>query len=175
MLLGGEKIDGPRMETVVIPFGSRQLVFKAKLVNDFSEFDKLCPAPMPATIIKPGGVKIPDLKHPEYLAQVREHANCRSDWLFLKSLEATENLTWETVDMSKPETWKNIHTELDATGFSFAEVNRLMQLVLDANGLDQSKIDEATQRFLTEEAERKEQSSRIVAGLSTPSGEAANA
>ncbi len=174
MLLGGQKIAGPRIETLVIPVGNRRLVFKAKLVKDYEDFDKLCPRPLPATLMLPGGEKKADIKNPDYLAKLKEYSNRRTDWMILESLSATPDLKWETVEAAKPETWGNYHKELEEAGLSESEQVRIIQLVLAANGLDQDKIDSATHSFLAEEAERSAQSSPTGAGPSTQSGEPVN-
>lgn len=174
MKLGGSKLEGPRIETVVIPFNGKDLVFKAQLVRGYDDFEKMCPLPTPPQILKPGGIKSYDTEDSSYKLKLKEYSNLRSDWLILKSLSVTPNLEWETVDMSKPETWKNFHTELGASGLSAAERSRIIEVVLDANGLDQSKIDEATKRFLMEEAAKEVQSSQTGAVPSMPSGKPAN-
>lgn len=173
MKLGGSKFDGPRIETVVIPFGGKELVFKAQLVKNFDDFEKMCPRPQPPMLLKPGGVKTFDVESPDFKAKLNEYADLRSDWLILKSLSATPDLEWETVDMSKPETWNGFHKELESTGLSSAEHSKIIEAVLNANGLDQSKIDIATQRFLMAEAAAKERSFQAVAALSMQSGEVA--
>ena len=156
MLLGGVEIKGPRIETVVIPFGERELVFKAQLVRDYVDFDKICPRPEPSIIVKPGGVKSQDIENPEYKQALVAYAMKRSAWTILKSLDATPDLVWQTVDRSNPDTWNNYYKELEESGLSTTEIVSILDIVQRSNGLDQDKIDEATKRFLALPAGQKE-------------------
>ena len=174
MKLGGIRIDGPRVETVVIPFAGKDLVFKAQLVQSFEDFDKLCPRPVPPSIQRPGEQPALDVEDPGYRTRIAKWAGYRTRYTILKSLQATPDLEWGTVDASKPETWDNMIVELLSSGLSQMEINRIHEIVWTANGLDQEKIDEATKRFLAGEADaRREQSFLKVDPSGTPSGEPA--
>jgi len=154
MLFNGKKYDGPREAICVIPRDGEDLVFKAQTVASFDDFDKVCPQPTPPIVVRPGGLKSQDVTDPVYTKALTKWAEYKTCWIILKSLEATKELTWEKVDMSNPETWPEYATELKESGFSDLEVSRLIQIAIEANGLDQEKIDQATQRFL---ATRQEQ------------------
>jgi hypothetical protein len=68
----------------------------------------------------------------------------------LKSLESTEDLEWETVDINKPETYGNWQIELEDAGFSEIERMRVMQLCTQVNALDDNMLDQAKETFLAE-------------------------
>jgi len=172
MLLHGKKLDGPKEEILVIPRQGGDLVFKAKAILDYGNFDKLCPRPTPPQIVKPGGAKTTDPTDIDYLRKLDEWAQQKTHWMILQSLSATEELTWETIDLVNPNTWANYETELRQAGFSEAEGGRIISLVISANGLDQDKIDEATNRFLAaQEALQNAESSQNTEQKTMPFGE----
>lgn len=175
MKLNGKKIEGPNVEVVVIPRSSGNLVFKAQSVLDYEIFEAICPTPKPREIIKPSGERTLAMNEKSYLDALDEWASKKTDWMVLKSLEATESLEWETVDMDEPDSWANYRDELKAASLSPMEIARIVNAVTIASGLDQKKIDEATAAFLAGLAE--EQENVVSLGSepsSTPSGEAAS-
>jgi hypothetical protein len=72
----------------------------------------------------------------------------RANWMFLTSISATPDLEWETVKLNDPNTWENWRKELRDSGFSIPECNYLWSSFSEANSLDNSKIEEARERFL---------------------------
>ena len=171
----GQVIEGPNIETVFIPRGDTQIVFHAKAILDYSDFEAMCPAPNPPNKMVPGGATIPDLEHPKYKEAMDAYGTRRFAWMILKSLEATEGLEWETVDMSDPETWANYEQEFKSSGFSDIEANRILKGIMAANCLDEDKVEQARQRFLVLEQEAAlVASSPQVEPASIESGESAN-
>lgn len=151
----GKTIKGPNEEIVVIPRGNTDdYVFKCRAVMSYELFDELVTAPEPKMIIRKGEtVSKPLLDDPEYLAEVREHDKKRLSWLIIQSLTATEDLEWETVNLSDPATWNNYYDELNDAGFTSTEIGRITRGVMIANSLDQKKIDEARASFLAMQQE----------------------
>jgi len=147
MQINGKVVQAPSEEVVVIPRGEENIVFKAKAVLDFEAFEKLNPMPEPPEILYPGGVKSLNVEDEGYQKKIDEWAQSKTDWMILKSLEATEGLTWDTVDKSDPQTWGNYRSEL-ASVFTPGEVAKIIEAVMLACGLIQERIDEATKRFL---------------------------
>lgn len=180
MKIGGKKISGPKTATVVFPRGDSEddwLVFKVQAVLDMENFENLCPLPQPPTIvIAKTGEKKPDLDDKKYLAKVREHNTLRFTYTILKSLEATEGLEWDTVDMHKPETWNNYENDLKAAGLSTSERNYLLMSVIDANSISEDKLKEARDHFLRSQAKRaaEESLSQKDEPTNTESGEPAS-
>jgi hypothetical protein len=148
MKLDGKKIEGPSISLVVIPRKERDLVFRAEAILDYSDFDKICPSPSPPEILRPGQAPSLDIEDKDYKEKINNWSKNKTSYMILKSLEATENLEWETVDMSDPETWKNFRVEMTDAGLCPAEIGRIIATVIEANALSQTKIDEATARFL---------------------------
>lgn len=148
MKIAGRIFSGPRVETIVIPREDGDVIFKAKAVLDFDDFDKMCKAPEPPMKLLKGGEQVPMLDSKDYRDKLESFASKKTHWMILKSLEATKDLEWETVKMDNPETWGNFQNEFKASGFSFAEIGLIIQTVTTACGLNQQKIEEATKRFL---------------------------
>lgn len=124
----------------------------ARAVLDFDDFDNIDPAPDPPEVIRPGNVRSLDVEDKKYLKAMDDWGTRRTNWMILKSLEATDGLEWETINMSDPNTWDNFRKELKECGFTLGEVGRLILAVTEVCGLNQDKIDEATARFLAEQA-----------------------
>ena len=148
MKIAGKIFSGPRVETLVLPRQDGEVVIKARAVLNFDDFEAICHEPVPPLRMSPGGESAPLLTDKDYLKKLDLYAERKTHWMILKSLEATEGLQWETIDMDVPTTWVNYQKELTDAGFSFAEINMVVRLVVDACGLNQAKIEEATKRFL---------------------------
>lgn len=153
MKLNGISVEPPEPKTIVIPHGDQEVVFKAQLVDDFTEFDELCPRPTPPVIRDKEGNERRDISDKDYLQRLNDYSEKRSNWMFLKSLLATEGLEFDIVDMSDPETWNSFDDEFKAAGFSEYQIERIKLLAFQANGMDQKLIDEATERFLAGRAQ----------------------
>jgi hypothetical protein len=147
MKLNGRTIQGPNVEYVVIPRHDGDIVFKCQAVLKMDEFNKLCPAPKPPEIMKPGGAKEVDTSDPTYKAMVQRHLEKRWGYTVLKSLSANE-IEWDTVDLENPETWPNFEQDLENAGFSFQESQLIQMGVSTANGTNPDKLNEARMRFL---------------------------
>ena len=176
MKIAGKKLDGPSIEVVVIPRQSGDLVFRARAVLDYADCDKLNPTPQPPKTLLAGGGVQENVEDPNYQKSVDEWATRKFYWMLLESLKATDDLEWETVEMQNPATWENYKSEMQEAGLSPGEIGRIEMCVTDACGLNQSKIDEATNRFLAGQAQAPNAgSSRSSELKSTPSGVPANA
>ena len=174
MLMHGRKIEGPNEEIIVIPRPEEPIVFTARAVLDMSEFDDLCPRPKPGVRIMRGGERVEETDNPTYKAKLDDYGTKRLQFIVLKSLEATEGLEWETVDLENPHTWGNYEEELKNSGFSEVEVNRIVLGVLNANSLNEAKLEQARKLFLQERQAQKDLASQMVVQNSSSSGEAVN-
>lgn len=151
MKLQGKVLDGPQERVVVFPRqNGDKLVFKFKAVLNSDEFDKICPVPEPPEMILPGGGKKLALDDKTYLKKLEEWSQNKTHYMFLESISATDDLEWETVDLGNPETWKNYQKELEDAGFTESERLVMLRAYSEVQGLDQSKIDEATRSFLAD-------------------------
>jgi hypothetical protein len=150
MKLGGKKVEGSNYKTIVIPRGDGDpVVMKACAVLDYSTFDKICPRPTPPTVMKRGGVKTLNFADPRYTAQIENYGHKRISWIVLESLRlGTPDLEWEQVDLGDPDTWTKYDDELTESGFSFVEIQYIISSCMEANALDEEKLDEARKSFL---------------------------
>ena len=156
MKMNGLSFDGPKPVTCVIPIGNQELVFTIKPVVSYEEFDEVCPRPEPPGGIDGKGNKEKNYKHPTYLEAVDVYSQRRMDWMYLKALEDTEGLEWETVDMKNPETFQNFAKEMEEAGVPVQYIDHFKFKIIQICGLDPQRIDEATERFLaSREQEQK--------------------
>jgi hypothetical protein len=160
----------PKEEILVLPRGDQQIVFRATGISDYDEFNKLCPEPKPpGKLTKDGWV--PDNDDENYQSIVAAHGKKRLAWMVIKSLTPSE-IQWDTVDPANPSTWVNWEKDLKDAGLSQVECNRVMQLVFQANCLDEDKLKRAREVFqLGQQPVPSEFSGPSTAPESTPSGE----
>lgn len=176
MKMNGKKLQGLNIEVLVIPRQSGDIVFKAQCVRDDESLSKLNPAPSPPVRLLPGGVKQENVEDPKFKERLNAWAERKFYWMVVNSLKVTEGLEWETVEFDNPETWGNYRTELEEAGFADGEIARIELLVSNACGLNQTKIDEATERFLAgQQVAAAGEFGPSIGQDSTPSGEPANA
>lgn len=143
-----EPVDTDIHDYVVLPRPKKNLVFKVVPTTSFEDFDTLCQLPTPGFIQRPGKAAEPDYDAPSYKTKKMDYLSKRMSFIILKSLEQTEGLTWDTIDMEKPETWENYMTEFKDAGLNDAEIRLVVQACLQINGLDDTKIKEAREAFL---------------------------
>lgn len=149
MKFNGIKPNAGNTVHCVIPRqDSKNILFIAKGIFDYSAFDEQFPTPIPPQIVSAKLGTFLDYDDEEYIAKVDAWSSQKTAYMVLKSLAATPNLEWETVDMAKPETWTNYEAELQEFLYP-AEVNEVINAVLTACALTGDKITEATQSFLS--------------------------
>ena len=172
MKINGKEMTAPPKERVlVIPRGDDEFVFRVKMVEDFSKFDKICPRPQPKTALIPGGGQKQFLNDPAYIKALDEWSLKRANWMFIESLSATEGLEYSLVDIEDPETYVKFDDELANSGFSIMETTKLLTLIQEVNGLTQDKIDEAINRFLAGQQAQEDNAFFLTdAQSSTPNG-----
>lgn len=157
MKLKGQKIQSANEELIVLPRGDDAIVLKAQAILSFDEFEKLCPEPEMAKKTMMSGKQVDNPHDKAYKDAVEDHNKKYLAYLVIKSLEATEDLEWEVVDLQNPDTWLSYEKELRDSGFSETEMSRILKGVLAANSLDEGKIAEAKERFLAEAAQVESQ------------------
>lgn len=157
MKLNGAVVNATYIETVVIPRNDKNYVFKARPLTEEDDkfFESVCPQPQPPTYMVPGGTVKKDETNATYVEAMIAWKEYRSNYLFLKSLEATEELEWDTVVMTDPTTWSGVERELAEAGFIQPEIIAIFNKVVAANGLDMSKIEKATKSFLATQAQEQ--------------------
>lgn len=176
MRINGEPAHVPGIAHVPVPRPSGDLIFTCLSILDYTELETLCPEPTPPIVRHRDGRKVKDYDDKAYQEARGKWSERRQAWSVLTSLKGTDWLSWDTVDMGDPETWMNYLEEFTKAGFAPIEVNRIIDGVYTACGLNQSKIDEAMERFLSGERERaKEESSRVVVANATSASEPVSA
>lgn len=165
----GKTLRGPKTETLVIPRESEwtevegvkvekfnDIVFQAQAVIDFDDFMAICPEPKPPQVLKPGGVTSTNPEDPEFKKQHHAWLEKRRDWMILKSLEPSKDVEWDQVKMDNPDTYSLYEVELAMAGFNKREAAMIVGLALKVNSVDEDKMEEARQRFFSQQ-EAKDQ------------------
>ena len=135
---------------LVLPRGESEIVFRAKGLPDMAEFEALCPSPKPpGKFTKDGWV--PQLNDPTYQQVLGEWAKKRLGYMVVKSLAPSE-IEWDSVKENDPRTWAKWEEDLKSAGLTQVECNRVLALVLEANALDDAKLQRAREVFLAGQA-----------------------
>ena len=147
----GQKVANTNVEYVVFPRGDNNIVFIAKPVVNFDEFEKLYPEPKPPLIQYPETTGKPpenDYTDATYRQRMQDFMESRYYWLILTTIKDSPDIEWETINMDLPGSYKNFETELGEAEFLPAEVNRIREAVSKVNALDERQLDEARKSFL---------------------------
>ena len=143
-----------REHLLVLPRGTSQIVFRARGLKDMSEFNAICPLPKaPGKLTKDGFV--PNTSDVTYQQVMAQWGAKRLGYMVIKTLEPSE-IEWDTVDIANPLTWGNWEADMKSAGLSQFECNRVTALVLEANSLDDDKIEKARAVFLAGQAAEAE-------------------
>lgn len=121
------------------------LAFYAQPVWDLDEFNRLCPPPVNKNYVFTKGGKQLDSEAPAYLHDLQEYYRRRWGYVVLKSLEPSQ-IEWGTVNVSDPSTWGLVQSELQKE-LSVYEFAKVMNLVDEANALDETKLEENAKSF----------------------------
>ena len=136
----------PTEEVLVIPRGDEAIVFYACGVSNMEEFKALCSEPeAPVKWTKDG--RVPDEGDENYKTVLAEYLRRRLAFIVVNSLVPSK-IEWDTVKMDNPATWANWEDDLRNSGLSQMECNRVLNLVLEANCLDEKKLRKAREVFL---------------------------
>ncbi len=170
MKIGNVEITGPHEELLVLPHGDQEIVIRAKAVLDMDTFDKLCPEPKPpGKRTREGWIPNPD--DTNYKTILDQYQNRRLGYMIIKSLEPS-NIEWPTVNINDPHTWANYVLDMRAGGLSNIEINRIISCVMQANALDEKKLEEARRHFLLGQQMESDQSSGLnTEQVGMPSGQ----
>lgn len=156
MKLNGER-PGVHIEPIVLPRPKGDLVFHAKAVGDYEEFDNLCPVPEPPKRKMADGSTVSNVTDEGYRAQVAQYSQKRVAYMCIKGLaEGTPHLEWEDVKLEDHTTWLKFEDELRDSGLSDIEIKRVVAGCMKANCLNEKLIEEARKRFLAGEQAQNE-------------------
>jgi hypothetical protein len=148
MKINGKTYTEPNMDYIVIPRSIGDMVFKVKAVLDLEEFHLLCPKPKPPMGMSVGGQQMPDLSNQAYILSQADYTERRFNYFIVFSLRETEGLEWDTVSYTDPNSWKNYVADLKAAGISEQEINYIVGMCIQVNALNDTKLEEARNRFL---------------------------
>ena len=157
MKIGGQEVKGPCVETLVLTRETEPLVIKAQAIPDFDEFDAICPEPKAPGKRTKNGFE-PNFQDENYRVILEHHNKQRLAYLIIRSLEIS-NIEWDTTDINNPKTWLNYKEDFKKAGFSTVEINRIEQIVMQANALDEVKLEKAREAFLLGQRQAQEDSS----------------
>lgn len=146
MKIGGVKVSRCE-EVLVLPRVNGDIIFKAAAVLSMDDFETLCPKPTPPTKLVKGGDRVADTEAKGFVDALRNWADQRYAYICIKSLEPSE-IEWETVDIEKPSTYTQWAVDLQKNGIASTELNRISNLILEANALSETKLKEARDAFL---------------------------
>lgn len=167
--IGQVVVDGPSEEVLVLPRLKDDIVIYARAVTDMSDFEAMCPAPVPPKKLMKGGFQ-EDTESEGYIQAIEKHSNLRFAYICLKSLEPSD-IDWQKVKMDSPSSWLKWDEELREAGLSQVEINHIVRAVMVANSLDEAKLKKARDSFvLGMQQQSAELSSRSTERPSTPSG-----
>lgn len=144
----GKTVTPPAPKKIAFPRADGPIVFTCGPVLDYTEFDNICPMPKPPVIQRIGKEPINDTKDKRFIAAVDTYALRKTQWMVLQSLNATEDLEWETVDMLDPETWNNYNDELAAV-FTEREIEDLLSAVFEVNAPTPEARQQAIDSFMS--------------------------
>lgn len=175
----GRQIQAPNGEIVAfpreLPNGEREdLIFVVKAVLDFTEFEAICPEPEPPVQVMANGEKKVNFEFPDYVKEVNNWYQNKLNWMHLKAISGPDSsdLSWDTVSASDPETWKNFREELRVDAFLTPnQIQYLINRAMSVNSVDEARMKEARERFLTglrfkKEAEQVSQKAGVTNSLS---------
>lgn len=148
MKIQGKELKTRNREPIVIERQDQRFYFIAEAIVSYEEFDKLVPLPEAPMKMLPGGVQEKDLKNEEFRQRVLDYGALKTHWFVITSLKTTEGLEWDTVDYDNPDTWGNWATDLQNSGFTAFEIDRLVEGITKANGITTKSIEQAREDFL---------------------------
>lgn len=155
MKIGGKKYSCAHEVIISIPRGSspkEAANFVAHAVLDYSEFDRLVPLPKKRVRVTPNGEESDIEDDVAYIAASGKRRELDLDYMCIKSLAATPGIEWDTVKINEPNTWANWRVDLQKSGFSRVEINRIFGGVCQANALDEDFVKAARDSFLLSRA-----------------------
>jgi len=144
----GENIYIPNKTSVQITRrDGTVLEFKLQAIEDMNSFEELYPEPKPPWVKNNKGQVTYQKNDAKYKEAFADWARKRMLWIILKSLEPTEDLEWESVDINDPESYELFEDELKEAGLNVAEINKITMAALEANSLKDEVIERAQEDF----------------------------
>ncbi len=159
----GKSTYGPRKMPAVFERHPENIVWWMKALDDYSEFNKLCPEPEPEKWVDPSDPSnVKYVKNEGFKKREIDRLLRWTYWLTYHSLmscpENTEaGLEFETFDPGNPDTWETMEKELTEFGLTFGEKRYLFNLASKVNALTDEYLDEGLERFLASRRQTEKQ------------------
>jgi hypothetical protein len=147
MKIGGVTLTPPPEEILVLPRGDQKIIFRARAVQNLDDFDAMVPVPKPPVILVKGEGQKDDVNDTGYKSAVELRDRIMMAYLVVKTLEPSE-IEWTTVDLLKPNSLLNWEADLLNAGLTRIEVKKVYDLVMEANSLNEAKLEAARKSFL---------------------------
>lgn len=157
MKLGSEVIAIKATVPVAICRGDVKIVMECGAVTNehYEEFEELVPQPEPPKMLVAGKGEQIDFENKAYLDALADYRQKRFAFMTVRSLLYTPGLSFDTVDIKKPDTYMNLDQELADAGFMPVEIVRIRDAVYEAQGISQEKVDAALESFLKAKQDAK--------------------
>lgn len=147
MKIGGVSVTAPPMEGPLVIPRQPPIAFWGQAIPDMEEFNRLCPMPTPPGKHVPNKGFVPDTDDKNWLDAVKRHDSQRTGYIIIKTLEPS-NIEWDQVSLAKPNTWLLWRADFKKAKFTDFEIQRIINFVEDANGLNEAKLEQARELFL---------------------------
>jgi len=127
--------------------------FFAQPVWSMVPFYEVCPRPQPGPteIVFTNKGNAPDFEHADFVKRLDAWKMKKWGWMTLTAL-APSNITFDDVSLDDPDTWGNVEKAL-SDEFGHFEFQRLMDLVDEAQVLDDEKLAVNRETFLSQSRE----------------------
>lgn len=159
MKLHGKKASPPKPISVKIfreddDGNPANLIFLCGAVLDLDvAYEALCPPPKPPlTMIVATGEQKKDTNDKRYQKSLDDWHERKTCYFYIRSLASTPDLEWETVDVTKPDTFKLLDKELGEF-LTPAECRQIFSACYQANAPTENRRKEAIDVFVPTQSE----------------------
>ncbi len=147
MKINGKTLNEHRIVKVYLPVTDGAVEFRFRPLKSTENFETVMKRPEPPRMKVPGGGEFANVEARGFKNAVKDWAEKKLDWEFLKCISPTEGLEWTLVDMERPETWKKWRDDLE-TIFSSSEVDRIFAGFLEVQYITEDVMEKARATFL---------------------------
>ena len=156
----GKKSYGPRKMPAVFERHPEDIVWWMKSLDEYTEFNELCPEPEPEKWVDPSNPSnVKYVKDEGFKERELERLLRWTYWLAYHSLTACpeNDLEFENFDPGDPDTWSSMEEELTEFGLTFGEKRYLFNLASKVNALTDDYLDAGLDRFLASHRQTENQ------------------
>lgn len=148
MRVKGKEVKGCPVKPLVLrpDDGPDKIVLMGKALQNWDEFNKLCPHPTPPQMTTAKDGVVNDSTNKDYLSVLAAYVAAQNAYVFVKTLEPSE-IEWAYVKMDQPSTWVEWQRDLKEGNFTELEIKRISDFVIEVNNLDEEKLRKAREVF----------------------------